>query len=101
VGTGSSDTKVATHGSAITHVDSIIVDSYGHVTGFNTKTTTLPETPVLSGGLSLSEGIATVTNTLTDDNSQTSSTTFGITSSSLELTESNSVLAMNLVWGSF
>lgn len=91
-----------------TAVTGIEDDGYGHMSKITTTTYTLPKdtTYTLSGdvvNVTEENGIKTATSvtTLTDDAGNTSTATFTVSSSSLNLSATSNVLTAELTWGTF
>lgn len=94
-----------TAGSTVTMIDTITVNAQGHVTGYNTKTVTLPaDTNTiydLSGTTTASGNSAVFTAALNGDGGENSSATFTLKSDSLTVAVASGAAKVDLEWGSF
>lgn len=93
-------------GSTVSMIDSITVNAQGHVTGYNTKTVTLPEdtntTYELSGTTAAgADNSITFTAALSGDGGDDSSAAFTLKSDSLKVAVDSGAVKVELEWGSF
>lgn len=109
-GASITDDAALNHGDSLTAVVGVTRDAGGHLTGVKTRKFTLPSdnntTYTLSGHVTASKTVTngtgvTITTTLTDSNTGTTSATMDLTSNSLNVVANTNAIAIDLVWGTF
>ncbi len=108
VGAGSASVTLDAK-NTFTAITGIEDDGYGHMSKITTTTYTLPKdsTYTLSGDIvtltTADDGLKTISavSTLTDDAGKTSTSTFALSSKSLNMSVSNNVVNAELTWGTF
>lgn len=102
--------ETLTHNGTFSVVTEVERDTGGHLTGYKTKTYTLPEDQDTHYSLSekadveIANNAATITTTLIADNNNESKSSFiinGGNSSNIQITSSENQINIGLIWGTF
>lgn len=95
------DEKTASDVTSITAITGVTVDAYGHVTGYETTTSSLADYE-LTGSNSVASNKATFTVNLNDSNDDAKgSVSHEISSTSLTIASTTNGASIDLTWGSF
>ena len=92
------------HTATLSVVTGVTVNRQGHTTGVTVTPIVITDTRLTttaSTSVSAASNTATIAMTFSDTAENAATASFSLTSSSLEITNTGSQVAMNLIWGSF